>query len=245
MVNSDSYVIDIGTGSGVLAMFAARAGARRVVALDINEESIAYARQAARLNGLADRIEFRTCHFEEFTSDERADVVICEMLSSMMLVEQQVPASRYIVRNILDKGGIILPQSATVYVVPVECPSIWQRFDVAGLAFPRVPQTVGPGDARDLADAAVLVEHDFTDPEASSVVERRIVFSIVDSGVVHGLVGFFESRLFGDISLEMNDGWRELFVPFTRPVKVEVGDQLVVTIKYVPGEYDSLELKLE
>jgi methylase of polypeptide subunit release factors len=49
-------VAEIGTGSGVLALAAARAGAAEVVAIDINPNAALSAAENARLNGYGDRI---------------------------------------------------------------------------------------------------------------------------------------------------------------------------------------------
>jgi len=136
VVQSDSYVVDLGTGTGVLALLAAQARARRVTGIDVNPDSVEYARLAASSNGLQATVDFRVCHFREFVPEESADLVICEMLSSLMLVEQQVDACNYAVENFLKKEGTILPRNATVYVAPVECPSIWQRNLVEELDFP-------------------------------------------------------------------------------------------------------------
>lgn len=53
-------VAEIGTGSGILSLAAARAGAERVVAIDINPNAALSAADNARLNNLADRV-FPVC----------------------------------------------------------------------------------------------------------------------------------------------------------------------------------------
>jgi release factor glutamine methyltransferase len=50
------HVIDIGTGSGILALAAARAGAEFVTAADINPNAALTAAENARANGLGDRV---------------------------------------------------------------------------------------------------------------------------------------------------------------------------------------------
>lgn len=53
-----SSVLDVGTGTGVLAMVAALSGARTVVGIDVDGVALGAARENARLNGLAERIAF-------------------------------------------------------------------------------------------------------------------------------------------------------------------------------------------
>ena len=53
---SGKYVVDIGTGSGILALAAARAGAKNVLATDINPNAALTAAENARANGLGDRV---------------------------------------------------------------------------------------------------------------------------------------------------------------------------------------------
>jgi len=53
---SGKHVVDIGTGSGILALAAARAGAARVTATDINPNAALSAVENAHANGLGDRV---------------------------------------------------------------------------------------------------------------------------------------------------------------------------------------------
>jgi methylase of polypeptide subunit release factors len=53
---SGKRVVDVGTGSGILALAAARAGAASVVALDINPNAARTASENAQQNGLGDRV---------------------------------------------------------------------------------------------------------------------------------------------------------------------------------------------
>jgi release factor glutamine methyltransferase len=53
---SGKYVVDIGTGSGILALAAARAGAKNVLATDINPNAALAATENATANGVGDRV---------------------------------------------------------------------------------------------------------------------------------------------------------------------------------------------
>ena len=59
----DATVVDLGTGSGVLAMAAALMGARSVIGLDIDQDAIDSAETSARLNTLPDSITFTVTDF--------------------------------------------------------------------------------------------------------------------------------------------------------------------------------------
>jgi predicted RNA methylase len=244
VVKSGNYVVDIGTGSGVLAIIAAKAGAGRVTAIDINPEALQYAKKAAKLNGVEQVIEFVECNFSEFVPEEKADVVICEMLSSMMLVEQQIPASFHTTQKILKSGGVILPQDAKVYLVPVECIEIWERFQYEDIQFPRVVQTATPDATRDLADMEMLETFDLMNLKQDVTVDKTLHYTVVEHGTIHGLVGIFESKVFGDIHLKMDDGWKQLFIPLSEPIKVSERDVFSVRVSYQPGKYDSLSIEV-
>jgi len=245
IVRPEDYVVDLGTGSGVLAIMAAKTGARQVTGIDINRESIGYARVAAVMNGVEDRIDFVEGHYSEFVPEEKADLVICEMLSSIMLIEQQVAASKHAVDYIMKQEGNLIPQDATIYIVPVESQIMVDRFSFDGLRFPRVVQTVSPEASRDLSDAMALIELDFTDSAVIEQVDETLKFQIVSDGTIHGLAGFFESRLYADIILNMEDGWKQLFLPLDTPLKVQAGDEFSVRVAYTPGEYNSLVVETQ
>jgi len=74
-------VLDIGTGTGVLACFAARVGATRVYAIG-RTPIINVAVAAAAANGLTDRIEFIRGDATNVLLPERVDVAVSELLST-------------------------------------------------------------------------------------------------------------------------------------------------------------------
>ena len=244
VVKEGDYVVDLGTGSGVLAIMAAKAKAGKVTAIEINPEAIDYARRAARLNGVEDVVEFVQCNFNDFLPDVKADVVICEMLSSMMLVEQQIPASVHAIESILKPGGILLPQEVTIFLVPVESPETRGRFQFQEIQFPQVVQTAAKETTRDLADMKVLESLKLMSLKQNTTIDKTLQFTIVDKGTIHGLVGAFEARLHEETTLRMEDGWKQLFIPMERPIEVSSGDVFTVRVAYHPGKYDSLSIEI-
>ncbi len=242
VIQPDMQVADIGTGTGILAMLAAKAGAAKVTAIDINETSIAYAREAAKLNGFADVIEFQVSHFLDFFPEERYDVVVCEMLSAMMLVEQQIPAASHINQHVLKDNGQLLPEKVDVFSILCECEEQWQRFEVDGLKFPKVPQSIDFTRRVELSEIERVARFDLKGLANPYNVDVQIDFSIIKSGIAHGICGMFESVLYDDIVLDMEDGWRELFIPFDEPLEVHKDNVIATRIRYTPGVADSSRL---
>lgn len=75
-------VLDVGTGSGVLALAAARLGAVRVLGVDNDDDAVANARENMALNRLA--VEFRTEDLEQLASRERFAIVLANLTGATL-----------------------------------------------------------------------------------------------------------------------------------------------------------------
>ena len=115
----DQLVAEIGCGSGILSVFAAKAGARRVIAI---EESRIADLAAAMFedNGVADRIELRRANSRDVSLDERADVIIHEVLGGDPFGENILPFIEDARERLLAPGGILIPSALDVFCVGFE-----------------------------------------------------------------------------------------------------------------------------
>jgi ribosomal protein L11 methyltransferase len=81
------HVVDVGTGSGVLALAAARLGARRVLAIDSDSDALAAAAENLDLNGLTSTVELR--HAELATDanslSDRFEVVLANLTGGLLI----------------------------------------------------------------------------------------------------------------------------------------------------------------
>lgn len=77
-------VLDVGTGSGVLAVTAAKLGAGQITAVDYDPVSIDAARENIRLNGVADRVN--VIQSDLLTGIEnKADVVVANIIAKVII----------------------------------------------------------------------------------------------------------------------------------------------------------------
>ena len=100
-------VVDLGTGSGILALAAARFGAKRVIAIDDDPVAIATARENARRNKL-DNIDFRIADVRRWPFPPRSEIITANLFSELLI--EILPKLKRAQRLIL--SGILRDQEA-------------------------------------------------------------------------------------------------------------------------------------
>jgi Ribosomal protein L11 methyltransferase (PrmA) len=121
VVRPGDVVLDIGTGTGVLAVEAARAGARRVYAIEEGELAAA-AEQVFIVNGLSDRIQIVRGRSTTIDLPEKGDVLISEVIGNDPLAESVVPTFRDARHRLLTPGARLVPSSIDLFALPVDLP---------------------------------------------------------------------------------------------------------------------------
>lgn len=105
-------VLDLGTGSGILAMAAARLGAGRVCAVDIDPEAVEVAQENLAINGLAGRIECSTAPLEALTGP--FDVILANILAEELVRLAPQLAMQLAPGGVLILSGILAEKEALV-----------------------------------------------------------------------------------------------------------------------------------
>nr|QFQ59664.1 arginine methyltransferase [Mylopharyngodon piceus] len=111
-------VLDVGAGTGVLSLFCAQAGARKVYAV----EASSIADQAVRivkLNQMEDRIEVIKATLETIELAEQVDVIVSEWMGYALLHESMLNSVIFARDKWLKPGGLILPCRADLYIAPI------------------------------------------------------------------------------------------------------------------------------
>lgn len=114
-------VMDVGCGTGILSIFCAQAGAKRVYAVDASAIA-AQANEVVKANNLADKVIVLHGRVEDIEIDEEVDVIISEWMGYMLLYESMLGSVITARDRWLKRGGLILPSNATLYMAPITHP---------------------------------------------------------------------------------------------------------------------------
>jgi len=110
--NVPTSVIDLGTGSGILAIAAARAGVAHVLAVDEDPDAVAAARANAARNGVADRVTGRIV--DAAVVSEPSPLVLANLLSAAHLRLAPAYARHVMPDGHLVVGGVLDAEAASV-----------------------------------------------------------------------------------------------------------------------------------
>lgn len=241
VVRPGDVVVEIGTGTGVLACLAARAGARRVYAIE-KTDVIEIARSLAAANGFADRITFLYGTSERASFPEQADVLLSETLGHFGIEEQILSIYTDARSRFLRAGGRMLPEAVTLYLGPVESPeaydgiSFWTERPLgldwapAVLAARNSPRYLRLPASALLGDPKVMAEFDLRKVSAGDC-SGQVDCEVRRAGTFHGMAGWFCARLSPGVELgngpaDPETHWEQVFFPVRQPTAVLPQDRV-------------------
>jgi type I protein arginine methyltransferase len=245
-VRRDSVVIDIGAGTGILSLLACRYGARKVYSIEPSS-AIEVARESARANGFADRVECICALSTETTLREKADVIVSDLRGALPLFGRHLPSIIDARRRFLAPGGKLIPQRDLLWAAVVEAPADYDRLtsrwvrQYFGLNMDAASQiaTNRWKKVRIKADQLLSRPYCWSTMDyvtvASSNVSAEAKLPITRSGTAHGFAIWFDSVLDDGIEFSNAPGQPELiygsgFFPWSSPVKLEREDTVCMNV---------------
>lgn len=250
VVRPGHVVLDIGAGTGIFSILAARAGAKHVHAIEPNP-AIWLLSELAAENGVADRITLHHATTYEAALSERADVVIADLRGILPLHEENASVLRDARQRLLKPSGVVIPARDHLRVALVEADGMWrwlartwESFERRGVAAramrSSVLNTPYSDRAHPIASSDVLSDGprwatlDYASYEGS-VVEGTVELSVTRGGVAHGFAVWFEAELAGDIGFETGPGssmiYSRFFLPLLEPLSVRAGGRVALTLR--------------
>ncbi|OGV79971.1 MAG: hypothetical protein A2340_13215 [Lentisphaerae bacterium RIFOXYB12_FULL_60_10] len=242
-------VLDVGTGSGILAMFSALAGARKVYAVERTAVT-EVTRELIDANGMGDRIEIIQSDIEAAQLPEKVDVITAEWMGGFGVDENLFHPVLQARDRWLKPGGCMIPGAVTALLAPAHDESVDQS-----LAFWRSTPyglNLGPIAARTanevhnamhhvtgnllLAEPQQLWHSDANRDTLESAAGPWIadqVFTANRAGTVSAVTAWFESELVPGVRLTNapdapKTHWGRTVMPLNQPLKVVVGTKVQV-----------------
>jgi precorrin-6B methylase 2 len=251
VIGPDSVVLDIGAGTGVHGLIAAKAGARHVYLVE-PEDVIAIAEENARANGLQDVVTCRQGRIEDVQLPEPVDVIVSVLTGNLLLTEDLLPSLFYARDRYLKKGGALVPDQATLTMVPVSAPSLYDEEILAwsapqagiGLQAARsyasntvVYRSQGAEGLSYLAEPTVVHRLDLGESTYDSF-KNDVEVPITTAGTCHGWIGWLSIRLEEEwLSTSPRDArthWSWGFLPLDPPLQVERGERVRFQLARAP-----------
>ncbi len=251
-VKPGDVVLDLGSGTGILGLFALKAGASRVYAIDASGLT-QLAREIFAANGFADRAVCLKGLSTRIDLPEKVNVIVADLIGRFGidggLVEYYADARRRMaVPNVRT-----VPSKVMLFTAPVEATDTWAevafwREAPAGFkfdpAFKIATNTGHPVKYRPdqiLGQPAEIVSFDLN-CDSSSILQGSATSVVRRPGTMHGIAGWFEAQLSPSVTMSNSPlrddviNRRAVFFPVDPPTAVAAGDTVSVRMRISPAD---------
>jgi predicted O-methyltransferase YrrM len=204
-VNAGTRFLDVGAGTGVWAILAAKLGAERSVAIEVEECLIPLIYKHAQENGVSDRIEIILGNSNDVRIRGKFDVIVSEFFGGDALGTETVRSFVDIRKRFLAPGGVLIPQKLammaapasiedSIHDVPAGLPLSTDFLRTIKLNYGRPVPISDRRKIKFLAEPETLVEIDFRTVEVGPVLDDLTVsWKVKDLRKANAIVTFNKS----------------------------------------------------
>jgi predicted RNA methylase len=248
LVKPGDRVLDFGCGTGVLSIFAERAGASKVYALD-RTRMLTAAEEIIAANGCKN-VETIFGEGDTVELPGQVDVIVSEWMGHFLFAERMLEPLITLRDKFLRPGGLVIPQRCSLHLALVASPTYHEELaflrtrpydvdfsPVAEWPFSEVGvQRIRAEDL--LPETICLGEFSLTTVRETPRLLTGTIATTRDAPI-YGMCGWFEAQLSPNVRLSTSPfapttHWFQFHFPFTYPLEVVAGEPIEVEVEIVP-----------
>lgn len=243
-VKEGDVVLDLGTGTGLHAIFAAQAGAKRVYAVD-SEPIVQIAKSTAEKNQYLDKITFIQSSSETLELPEKVDVIITNLgfFNTLKYLPQ-------VIGQHLKPDGKLIPEKVNLdfslledkafYDQTINCwdqnkfATNFSAFKACALSRP----FYGSWSPEQVLTETQNLGHVVLSEKSEIKFAAQSSPRILRDGVIHGIIGWYTFHLADGISFSTKPPlqlspliWNQWFLAATSPMNVKQGETIEVSLR--------------
>ena len=253
VVKAGDVVLDLGSGTGVLGLFACQAGAAKVYAIE-QGSILGLARQICQANGFADRVVFIKGLSMRTELPQRVDVVVADQIGFFGFEAGLLEYFSDTRQRFLTPCGRMIPSHIELWAAPIEIPDLYAKVEFWSK---HRPATIDLGAVHAAAvNRAYAVQLEaknlLSEPQKLTTLDLAHArgdpfrlessYLIARSGRLHGVGGWFSAQLSPNVVMTNSPVARlrmardNAFLPLERPLDVIENDRVLVTMHVIPAE---------
>lgn len=259
----DKVVMDVGSGTGILSMFAASAGASKVYAVE-KSAIIRYTKDIIRENKLDHIIELVRGRVEDELKLEKVDIIISEWMGYFLMYEGMIASVIHARDKYLKTGGIILPNKCQLYIMGADDPQHQYYVDFWDNVYGYKMTCVGRQLLHEASVCWMPPEYVVTDRALLKTLDINTcsfeecyfdsAFTLTANRdtVVTALIGYFDVAFDLEHPVSFSTGpystathWQQTVFYLPNPVKLKAGEKLDGNLKCMMHSENSRGLKVE
>jgi len=242
-ITEDTQVLEIGAGSGLLAMLAAQSGTKKkITTCEMTPLIASVAKEIIELNGFTNSVEVLAKTSKDISIGEdlteRADLIVSEVISNEFLGEGVLDTVEDAKQRLLAPGGRMIPESGCIMINLVGGDAVGKKLyvgEVLGFnleAFNKIkPRKITidqqMNSVKLLTNDVVAFEFDFQKQDQFPREVKTLELKVQKAGKCFGIVQWVLLQLVDGITFENHpveqvaeSAWYPMFYPFYKPLSL-------------------------
>ncbi len=227
-VQKDQLVLEAGSGTGILSIAAAEAGAKKVYAIEQNKLVIPQLKRNIKNLGFAGKIEIIQGDALKVEIPEKVDIIICEMICAGLIDEPQIPVLNYLLK-FLKKDGSVIPANAKIMVELAHDNYLYFGYELPYLHFEDARRR-----AEAMTESKLFARVDFNKINQRSLT-NKVMLKAINDGCINAIRISTETELVKGLALGECEAYCPVLVVPIQEFKIKKEDVKTLDLSYEMG----------